>query len=114
MNEAAQTTGSLGAILAIVIIMPILAMILIIAPAVADSWQARAHLPTRGAADLGPAIADVVTHTGAFGEDRASADKTITGRIEASTPAAGKTRERSQQVTESAKRAPSGGPMSAR
>jgi hypothetical protein len=94
MNEAAHTTGSLGAILAIVIIMPILAMILIIAPAVADSWQARAHLPARGDPQLGPAIADVVTHTGALGEDRASADKTIAdktivGRIDTSAPADG-------------------------
>lgn len=85
MNEAAQT-GSLGAILAIVIIMPILAMILIIAPAVADSWQARAHLPGRGAAELGPALADVASHTGALGEDRA-ADTTSEGRTGTSAPA---------------------------
>ncbi len=89
MNETAQTTGSPGAIWAIVIIMPILAMILIIAPAVADSWQARMHLPTRGAPQLGPAIADVVTHTGALGEDRPGADKIIAGRIDAGAPADG-------------------------
>ncbi len=91
MNDVAQTTGSPGAIWAIVIIMPILAMILIIAPAVADSWQARAHLPMRGAADLGPAIADVATHTGALGEDRAaentaSADGTDAGRTSSGSP----------------------------
>lgn len=89
MNEAVQTTGSPGAILAIVIIMPILTMILIIAPAVADSWQARVNRPVRGVGPLGPALADVATHTGALGENTADADMTSADKTDAGAPAAG-------------------------
>jgi hypothetical protein len=78
--------------------MPILAMILIIAPAVADSWQARAHLPTRGAPQLGPAITDVVTHTGALGEDRAGEDMASAGRTGPGAPAVGDTTRAAERL----------------
>lgn len=64
-------------------------MILIIAPAVADSWPARVYRPVRGVGPLGPALADVATHTGALGENTADADMTGAGKTDAGAPAAG-------------------------
>jgi hypothetical protein len=89
VHEAMRTTASPTAIWAIVIIMPILTMILISAAAVADSWQARANRRARGARQLGPAIVDVFTHTGALGEDTARTDMTSGGRADTGAAAAG-------------------------
>jgi hypothetical protein len=92
MNEAMRTTASPAAIWAIVIIMPIMTMILITAAAVANSWQARVVLRARGAGQLGPAIADVFTHTGAPGADAAGPDMTGAGRTDTGAPAARESR----------------------
>ncbi len=89
MIEAANTTASPAAIWAIVIIMPIMALILILAPALADTWNARFDRGARGAGRLGPAIGDVVTHAGALGADTADADTASAGQAGAGAPAAG-------------------------
>jgi hypothetical protein len=83
MDEAVRTTASPAAIWVIVIVMSIMTMILISAAAVADSWQARVDRRVPGGGQLGPAIADVFTHTVPLDMDAVGADMSGAGRTDA-------------------------------